>query len=70
MVTNQVRDNGTPRHVPKVIVQVTDIRRTKSGKITELAVRDIVHGREVKNLDALANPEALELYRDLPQLRA
>ena len=69
MIKDQVRANCTPRHVPKVIVQVADIPRTKSGKITELAVRDIVHGRGVKNREALANPEALDLYRDLPQLR-
>jgi acetoacetyl-CoA synthetase len=55
--------------VPKRIVQVADIPRTISGKITELAVRDVVHGRPVKNVDALANPEALELFRDLPELR-
>jgi len=65
-----VRANCTPRHVPAVIVQVDDIPRTKSGKITELAVRDIVHGREVKNAEALANPEALELYKDMPELQA
>ena len=69
-IKDQVRANCTPRHVPAVVVQVADIPRTKSGKITELAVRDIVHGREVKNLDSLANPEALELYRDLEVLRA
>jgi len=51
-------------------VQVNDIPRTISGKITELAVRDVVHGRPVKNRDALANPEALELFRDLPDLRS
>ena len=49
---------------------VADIPRTKSGKITELAVRDVVHGREVKNKEALANPEALDLFRDLPDLRS
>ncbi len=64
----QIRANCTPRHVPARIVQVADIPRTKSGKITELAVRDVVHGREVKNKEALANPEALELYRDIPDL--
>ena len=69
-IRDQIRANCTPRHVPAVVVQVADIPRTKSGKITELAVRDIVHGREVKNLDSLANPEALELYRDLEVLRA
>ena len=63
-----VRDNATPRHVPARIIQVSDIPRTVSGKIVELAVRNIVHGKKVKNIDALANPEALDLYRDLPEL--
>ena len=66
----QIRENASPHHVPKKIIQVADIPRTISGKITELAVRDIVHGRAVKNRDALANPEALELFRDLPELRS
>ena len=69
-IRTRIRANCTPRHVPAKIIAVPDIPRTKSGKITELAVRDIVHGREVKNREALANPEALELYRDLPQLLA
>ena len=68
-IKDQVRANCTPRHVPAVVVQVADILRTKSGKITELAVRDIVHGRAVKNIEALANPEALELYRNLEALK-
>jgi acetoacetyl-CoA synthetase len=68
-VKDQIRKNTTPRHVPAKILQVADIPRTKSGKITELAVRDVVHGRPVKNREALANPEALELYRDRPELR-
>ena len=59
---------ASPRHVPAVIVKVTDIPRTRSGKITELAVRDIVHGRPIKNTEALANPEALEEYRNIPEL--
>jgi acetoacetyl-CoA synthetase len=63
-----IRENASPHHVPKVIVQVTDIPRTISGKITEMAVRDVVHGRPVKNTDALANPQALELYRNIPEL--
>jgi acetoacetyl-CoA synthetase len=67
-IQRQVRENTTPRHVPDRIVQVTDIPRTKSGKIVELAVRDVVHGREVKNLDALANPEALEQFKDRAEL--
>jgi acetoacetyl-CoA synthetase len=64
----QIRANASPHHVPRKIIQVTDIPRTISGKITELAVRDVVHGRTVKNVDALANPAALELFRDLPEL--
>ncbi|MBZ9990901.1 acetoacetate--CoA ligase [Mesorhizobium sp. BH1-1-5] len=64
----RIRTGASPRHVPARIVAVTDIPRTKSGKITELAVRDVVHGRTVKNKEALANPEALELFRNLPQL--
>jgi acetoacetyl-CoA synthetase len=67
-IRRRVRDNTTPRHVPAKIVQVADIPRTKSGKIVELAVRDIVHGRPVANREALANPEALALFADLPEL--
>jgi len=68
-IRRKIRAGASPRHVPAKIVQVADIPRTKSGKITELAVRDVIHGRPVKNTEALANPEALELYRDLPELR-
>ena len=64
-----IRANTTPRHVPAKIIAVADIPRTISGKIVELAVRNVVHGKPVKNTDALANPQALELYRDLPQLQ-
>ncbi|MER9669850.1 acetoacetate--CoA ligase [Mesorhizobium sp. M0185] len=64
----KIRTGASPRHVPAKIVAVSDIPRTKSGKITELAVRDMVHGRAIKNKEALANPEALELFRNLPQL--
>jgi acetoacetyl-CoA synthetase len=67
-IRRQVRDNTSPHHVPRVIVQVADIPRTISGKISELAVRDVIHNRPVKNTEALANPAALELYRDLPEL--
>ena len=69
-IRRQIRDGASPRHVPAKIVAVADIPRTKSGKITELAVRDVVHGRAVKNHEALANPQALELYRDLPELNS
>ncbi len=67
-IQNQVRANCTPRHVPAKILQVEDIPRTKSGKITELAVRDVVHGRVVKNVEALANPEALAFYEGRVEL--
>jgi acetoacetyl-CoA synthetase len=67
-IRRQIKANASPHHVPKKIIQVADIPRTISGKITELAVRDVVHGRVVKNVDALANPQALDLFRDLPEL--
>ena len=67
-IRKSIKDNTTPRHVPAKIIQVADIPRTISGKIVELAVRNVVHGKPVKNTDALANPEALEQYRDLPAL--
>ena len=68
-IKKKIREGASPRHVPAKLIQITDIPRTRSGKITEIAVRDVVHGRPVKNTEALANPEALELYRDLPELR-
>ena len=67
-VKARIRSGATPRHVPRHVIAVTDIPRTRSGKITELAVRDIIHGRPVKNTEALANAEALDHFRDLPQL--
>jgi acetoacetyl-CoA synthetase len=69
-IKTRIRTGATPRHVPAKIVQVADIPRTKSGKIVELAVREVVHGRPVKNKEALANPEALGLFANLPQLRS
>ena len=68
-IKKRIRDNTTPRHVPAKILQVADIPRTKSGKIVELAVRDVVHGRQVKNIEALANPEALEHFTNRAELR-
>jgi acetoacetyl-CoA synthetase len=68
-IKTQIRLGASPRHVPAKIIAVSDIPRTRSGKITEIAVRDIVHGRKVKNSEALANPEALELYKDLKELQ-
>ena len=67
-IKQTIRANATPRHVPSIVVQVPDVPRTISGKIVELAVRNVVHGRAVSNTDALANPEALAYYRGLPAL--
>ena len=67
-IKRRIRENTTPRHVPAKVLQVLDIPRTKSGKIVELAVREMVHGRPVKNLEALANPEALEHFRNRTEL--
>ena len=67
-IRDLIRAHTTPRHVPAKIVAVADIPRTLSGKLTELAVRDVIHGRQVKNDDALANPQALEHFRNLPEL--
>jgi acetoacetyl-CoA synthetase len=68
-IKQTIRDNTSPRHVPAKIIAVPDIPRTISGKITELAVRDVIHGRPVKNTDALANPQALQHYQNLPELQ-
>ncbi len=69
-IKNRIRTGASPRHVPAKVIQVADIPRTKSGKIVELAVRDVVHGRVVKNKEALANPEALELFAGLEALKS
>ncbi|TCO75436.1 acetoacetate--CoA ligase [Chromatocurvus halotolerans] len=68
-IRRTIRENTTPRHVPARVLQVADIPRTISGKIVELAVRNVVHGRPVKNTDALANPEALSLFANRPELQ-
>ena len=68
LIRKQIRDNTSPRHLPAKILAVADIPRTLSGKIVELAVRHVIHGRPVRNQDALANPEALTLYANLPEL--
>jgi len=67
-IKKRIRENTTPRHVPAKVIQVADIPRTKNGKVVELAVKSVVHGMSVANTDALANPEALELYRNIPAL--
>ena len=68
-IKRRIREFASPHHVPRKIVAVADIPRTISGKITELAVRDMIHGRPVHNRDALANPAALDLFRDLAELQ-
>ena len=67
-IKSSIRHGATPRHVPTVIISVPDIPRTRSGKITELAVRDLVHQRPIKNTEALANAESLEFFKNLPEL--
>ncbi len=67
-IRDAIRTNASPRHVPARIIAVEDIPRTRSGKLTEIAVREVIHGRPVKNVEALANPQALEHFRDLPEL--
>lgn len=69
-IRKRIRDNATPRHVPARIVAVDDLPRTRSGKIAEIAVRDVVHGREVKNTTALANPECLRFFQDIEALES
>ncbi|HET6879829.1 MAG TPA: acetoacetate--CoA ligase [Pirellulales bacterium] len=67
-IRDEIRHSTTPRHVPAKVVQVADIPRTRSGKLVELAVRDVIHGRPIRNAEALVNPEALEHFRDRPEL--
>jgi acetoacetyl-CoA synthetase len=69
-IRHTIRDSTTPRHVPARVVQVDDIPRTKSGKIVELAVRAVVHEQPVKNVEALANPAALDNFRARPELKS
>ena len=64
----QIRKNASPRHVPDKVVAVNDIPRTKNGKIVELAVKNIIEGNEIKNIEALANPEVLNQYKNLKEL--
>ena len=64
----QIKKNASPRHVPRKIIQVNDIPRTKSGKIVELAVKNIIEGNAIKNKEALANPEVLDYFKNLKEL--
>ncbi|HAJ90303.1 MAG TPA: acetoacetate--CoA ligase, partial [Rhodospirillaceae bacterium] len=67
-IKSRIKSGASPRHVPAKILQVSDIPRTKSNKIVELAVKEVIHNRPVKNVEALANPEALDLYKNLEEL--
>ena len=67
-IRREIRAHASPHHVPRKILQVTDLPRTINGKLSELAVRAVVHGRPVSNREALANPQALELFRNLAEL--
>ena len=64
-IRDRLRTGASPRHVPSIVIQTPEIPKTKSGKIVELAVRDLVNGKEIKNASALANPESLDFYRNL-----
>jgi acetoacetyl-CoA synthetase len=66
----QIRKNASPRHVPNKVIVVKDIPRTKSGKIVELAVKNIIEGNTIKNKEALANPKVLEQFKNLKELRS
>jgi acetoacetyl-CoA synthetase len=68
-IVGQIRANASPRHVPARIIQVAEIPRTRSGKLVELAIRSVIHDEPVRNREALANPEALDLFRDLEELK-
>jgi acetoacetyl-CoA synthetase len=69
-IRTRIREQASPKHVPARVIQVSDIPRTRSGKIVELAVRDVVHGRAIVNREALANPDALDLFASLPELES
>jgi len=69
-IKSSIRSNASPRHVPAKVIAVADMPRTRSGKITELAVRDVVHGQPIKNIEALANPESLNLFENLKELQS
>ena len=68
-IKSSIRKNCSPKHVPSVVIKVPEIPRTKSGKIVELAVRKVIHGETINNKEAIANPESLEFFENLPQLK-
>ena len=68
-IKSRIRKNCSPKHVPAIIIKVPEIPRTKSGKIVELAVRKVIHGETINNKEAIANPESLKFFENLPQLK-
>ena len=68
-IKTRIRKNCSPKHVPSIIIKVPEIPRTKSGKIVELAVRKVIHGETINNKEAIANPEALKYFENIPQLK-
>ncbi|MFT4887356.1 MAG: acetoacetyl-CoA synthetase [Pseudohongiellaceae bacterium] len=69
MIKTTIRNNASPRHMPAKVIQVPDIPRTMSGKLVELAVKKVIHDEPVTNCDAFANPESLEFYKNIPELK-
>ena len=69
LIKSRIRKNCSPKHVPSIVIKVPEIPRTKSGKIVELAVRQVINGEKINNKEAIANPESLEFYANLPQLK-
>ena len=69
-IKSRIRKNCSPKHVPSIIIKVPEIPRTKNGKIVELAVRQVVNGEKINNKEAIANPDALKFYENLPQLNS
>ena len=69
LIKSKIRKNCSPKHVPAIIIKVPEIPRTKSGKIVELAVRQIINGEKINNKEAIANPESLQFFEKLPQLK-
>ena len=69
LIKSKIRRNCSPKHVPSIVIKVPEIPRTKSGKIVELTVRQVINGEKINNKEAIANPESLEFFANLPQLK-
>ena len=69
LIKSKIKENCSPKHVPAIVIKVPEIPRTKSGKIVELAVKKVINGEELNNREAIANPESLEFFKNLPELK-